>query len=58
MWTPILVVYGVGLILSALVLLRPQRHRHDPLMNAGSIVLWPLYWCYFLALVLVNRKDS
>lgn len=58
MWTPILLVYGAGMILSAVVLLSPQRHRHDPLMNAGSIVLWPFYWCYFLALVFLNRKDS
>ncbi len=58
MWTAILLLYGAGLILSAVVLLSPQRHRHDPAMNAGSIVLWPLYWCYFLALVLVNRKRS
>ena len=58
MWTPILLVYGAGMMLSAVVLLSPQRHRHDSLMNAGSIVLWPLYWCYFLALVLLNRKQS
>lgn len=58
MWKPVVVVYVAGLIFSALVLLRPQRHRHHPLVNAGSIVLWPVYWSYFLALVFINRKDS
>jgi hypothetical protein len=58
MCTPILLVYGAGLIISAVVLLSPQRYRHDRLMNAGSILLWPIYWSYYLALLLLNKKHS
>jgi hypothetical protein len=58
MWKTVLVGYGAGLLFTAVALLSPQRTRHDRVMNAGSILLWPLYWTYFLALVLLNRKRS
>jgi len=58
MWKSVLVMYGAGLIVTAVTLLSPQRFRHDRVMNAGSIVLWPLYWTYFLATFILNRKRS
>jgi hypothetical protein len=59
MWTPVLVVYGAGLVTTAVLLLgSAQQARHDRLMNAASILLWPFYWTYFLAIFILNRKRS
>ena len=56
MWTPILVIYGVGLAVTAIALLRSQVFKHDHLMNAGSILLWPLYWALYLITLFLNRS--
>jgi hypothetical protein len=56
MWTPVIVVYAVGLALTAVTLLRTQMFKHDHLMNAGSIVLWPVYWSLYLVTLFLNRR--
>lgn len=48
--------YGFGALATGLSLLRPQEFKHDKLMNIGVIVLWPIYWVFFLSLLLINRK--
>ena len=54
----LLVVYGIGVLVTAAILLPAQTHRHDRLVNAASILLWPFYWLYFLSLLLIARKRS
>jgi len=56
MWTPILTIYGIGLAVTAVALLRAQSFKHELLVNVGSIVLWPLYWTFFVATLLLNRR--
>ena len=58
MWTPLLVLYGFGLAVTAVILLRTQMFKHDRLMNAGSIVLWPLYWTFYLVTLFLNRRPG
>jgi hypothetical protein len=56
MWTPILVIYGLGFAITAVALLRSQMFKHSRLMNAGSIVLWPLYWSFYAVALFLNRS--
>ena len=56
MWTPILWVYGAGLLGTAAILLSAQAFKHDRLMNAGAILLWPAYWAFYLVTLLQNRR--
>ena len=58
MWTFLLALYGVGLAITAVALLRTQMFRHDRLMNAGSIALWPIYWFLYLLTLFLNRSRS
>ena len=51
-----LAFYGIGVVVTGLSLLRPQELKHDKLMNLGAILLWPIYWTFYLSLVLINRK--
>jgi hypothetical protein len=51
-----LVVYVFGLALTAATLLRTQMFKHDHLMNAGSIMLWPVYWTLYLVTLFLNRR--
>lgn len=55
MWVPILVFYLAGLAITAATLLRTRMFQKDHVMNAGSILLWPLYWTVFLVIVARNR---
>jgi len=52
----LLAFYAFGALVTGFSLLRPQELRHDKLVNAGAVVLWPLYWTFFLVLLLINRK--
>ena len=56
MWTSLLVFYGAGLAVTAVALLRTQMFKHDHVMNAGSIVLWPIYWILYLTTLFLNRS--
>jgi hypothetical protein len=56
MWTPVLLFYGAGLAVTAVTLLRTQMFKHDRLMNAGSIALWPIYWTLYLITLFQNRS--
>ena len=56
MWTPAIVVYLAGLILTGLAVFRTQIFKNDHLMHAGSIVLWPLYWIFYLLVLFQNRR--
>lgn len=58
MGTFLAVVYVMGLAGTALVVLRNRVFSQGYVMNAGAIVLWPLYWTYFLASLFVNRTRS
>jgi hypothetical protein len=55
MWVPILVVYVVGIAVTAVTLLRTRMFQQDHVRNMGSILLWPLYWVVFLFLFARNR---
>lgn len=55
MWAPILVFYVAGLVITAWTLLRMRLFPKDRLMNAGCILLWPLYWMVFLFTLARNR---
>jgi len=56
MWTPAIVVYIVGLIVTGFALFRTQVFKSDHLMHVGSIVLWPLYWIFYLGVMFQNRR--
>lgn len=56
MWTPILLIYGAGLAVTAFTLLRMRVFPKDHLLSAGMIVLWPLYWALFLITLARNRQ--
>lgn len=56
MWTPILVIYVVGLFVTGVALFRTQIFKRDHLMHVGSVVLWPLYWSFYLLMLLQNRR--
>ena len=58
MWTPAIVVYFAGLLVTALALFRTQIFRSDHLMHFGSIVLWPLYWVFYLLVLFTNRRRN
>jgi len=58
MWTPALVVYAVGLFLTAVALYRTQIFKTDHVMHVGSIVLWPVYWVFYILVLLQNRRRS
>ena len=55
MWTPILVVYVAGLLVTAVTLLRTRMFQKDHVMNAGSMLLWPVYWVIFVVMIVRNR---
>jgi hypothetical protein len=52
----VLFVYGAGLAVTALVVFRNRVFSRGYFLNAGSAVLWPVYWGFFLAAFLLNRK--
>lgn len=54
----LLIVYGLGAVITTAALLRPQETRHGGLINVASILLWPLYWAYFLCLLFLARDRS
>lgn len=56
MWTPVIMVYVLGLVVTSIALLRTQLMRHSLLMNIGSIALWPLYWGFFLTTMFLGRR--
>ncbi len=58
MWTVMAFCYVVGLVGTALVVLRNRVFSQGYVVNAGAMVLWPLYWGYFLAGLFLNRSRS
>ena len=57
MWTPLLIVYSVGLAVTTVAVLRTRVFQQAHAMTLGSILLWPLYWCFFLfTLVQIRRR--
>jgi hypothetical protein len=56
MWTPLLLVYGVGLAVTTVAVLRARVFAQGHMMNLGSILLWPLYWSFFLFTLFQNRR--
>jgi len=56
MWTPILVVYGAGLLVTAVTLLRTRMFQKDHVMNTGSMLLWPVYWVVFVVMLVRDRR--
>jgi len=57
MWTPILLFYGMGVAVTAVVLLRAQALKHDRWTNIGGIVLWPIYWAFFGFTLFLSRRS-
>ncbi|HZE97744.1 MAG TPA: hypothetical protein VE981_12015 [Planctomycetota bacterium] len=58
MWKPILGIYVAGLAVTAVALLRTQMFKHDRLMNAVSITLWPVYWSLYGWTLFLNRRRN
>jgi hypothetical protein len=58
MWTPVLLVYGVGLAVTTVAVLRARVFQQGHVTNLGSILLWPLYWSYYLFTLVQNRRRS
>ena len=58
MGTSILAVYGLGAGITGFSLLLPGEFKHDKWMNAGAILIWPIYWIYFVSVLVANRKHS
>jgi len=56
MWVPILVCYVLGLIATAMILLRAPTFERNHVLNGGMILMWPLYWSLFLVAALRNRR--
>lgn len=57
MWTSVLLVYGVGLAVTTVAVLRTRVFRQAQAMNLGSILLWPFHWCFFLfTLFQISRR--
>lgn len=52
----LLFVYAAGVGVTALVVFRNRVFSQGYVVNAGSVVLWPVYWGLFLATFLLNRK--
>lgn len=57
MATSLLAIYGLGAGITGFSLLLPGEFKHDKWMNAGAILLWPLYWIYYLSVRLADRKQ-
>jgi hypothetical protein len=56
MGTSILAAYGLGAGITAFTLLLPREFKQDKWMNAGMILIWPVYWIYFLSVLINNRR--
>jgi len=55
MWTALLFVYAAGLAVTSLTVFRNRVFSKDYLMNAGAIVLWPVYWSIFATSLFLGR---
>ena len=53
-----LLVYGVGLAVTTVAVLRARVFQQAHAMNLGSILLWPFYWCFFLFTLFQIRRRS
>ena len=58
MLTMMAFIYVAGVAGTALVVLRNRVFNQGYVVNAGAMVLWPLYWGYFLASLFLNRSRS
>jgi len=58
MFTVMAFIYVAGVAGTALVVLRNRVFSQGYVVNAGAMVLWPLYWGYFLASLFLNRSRS
>ncbi len=56
MWIQIGVFYAAGLFVTAVTLLRTRMFEKDRLMNAGSMILWPLYWVLYGVALFKDRR--
>jgi len=52
----LLALYGLGAMFTGLSLLRPQEFKLDTMMNIGVIIIWPVYWVFYLSLLMINRR--
>jgi len=53
--TALLVVYLLGLAATAAVVLRNRVFVRGYVVNAGAILLWPLYWGFYLVSMVTGR---
>ena len=56
MWTVLLFVYAAGVAVTAMTVFRNRVFSKDYLMNAGAIVLWPVYWSIFATSLFLGRE--
>jgi len=55
MLTFLIVLYVLGLSLTAATVLRNQVSGQNYVFNAGVLALWPMYWIWFLVNLFMNR---
>ncbi len=56
MWPAMIFVYAVGVAVTAATVFRNRVFGQAYLVNAGAVVLWPLYWGFFLVTLIANRQ--
>ena len=56
MWIQIGVIYAAGLAVTAVTLLRTRMFQKDHVMNAGSMLLWPVYWIFYGVALFKDRR--
>jgi len=52
----VLLVYGVGLAVTGIAVFRDRMFKQDHVLNVGSILLWPFYWCFYLFTLFQSRR--
>jgi hypothetical protein len=58
MWPALIFAYLAGAAVTAATLFRNRVLLQGLMVNAGTIVLWPIYWSVFLGTLVVNRRKG
>jgi hypothetical protein len=56
MWTVFFLVYAAGVAVTAFCVFRNRVFNQSYLMNAGAVVLWPVYWTLFATSLFLGRS--
>lgn len=56
MWTVFFLVYAAGVAGTALCVFRNRVFNKSYVVNAGAVVLWPVYWSLFVMSLFLGRS--